>query len=88
MDLPSSIRLSRWAAGYTPSRLDRWLLSASTSQARSYTRQLASLVTIPGIGAKARFLRAILAPSPEYLEARGWSRGSHVRRAIDRLRRR
>lgn len=77
--------LSIWAAGYEPSWLDAKLLAASVSQQRSYTRALASVAAIKGPRAKARYLRSVLSPSAEYLEARNWTRGSHVRRAIDRL---
>ena len=77
--------LSTWAASYEPSWLDAKLLAASVSQQRSYTRALASVAAIKGPRAKARYLRSVLSPSAEYLEARNWTRGSHVRRAIDRL---
>jgi hypothetical protein len=78
--------LSEWANAYEPSALDRRLLAASVSEQRSYTRAVASLFAIKGLGAKARYLRAVLSPSDEYLEARGWTRRSHLRRAVDRLR--
>ncbi len=78
--------LSRWAASLTVTDRDRRLLAASTSAGRSYTRQLAALATIPGVGAKGRYLRAIVSPSPEYLAARGWSTGGHLRRAARVLR--
>ena len=78
--------LSEWAAGYEPGRLDRRLLAASTSEQRSYTRSIAALAAIKGMRAKARYLHGILSPSPEYLEARGWTRRSHVERALNRMR--
>lgn len=80
-----SCPLSEWAATYEPSWLDAKLLAASVSQQRSYKRALASVAAIKGPRAKARYLRSVLSPSAEYLEARNWTRGSHVRRAIDRL---
>lgn len=46
---------------------------------------MASLTAIHGAAAKVRYLRAIVAPSPEYLKARGWSRGFHIKRAFNRL---
>ena len=80
------VGLSEWATTFTPGRLDTRLLAASISENRSYTRQLAALTAVRGMGAKARYLRAILTPSKEYLAARGWHRGSHLRRAVRQLR--
>ena len=77
--------LSGWAAAYEPSWLDTKLLAASVSEQRSYTRAIASVAAIKGPTAKLRYLSAVLRPSDDYLDARNWSRGAHVRRAIDRL---
>ena len=78
--------LSSWAAAYKPSWLDTKLLAASVSEQRSYTRALAAVAAIKGPAAKLRYLRGVLSPSDAYLEARNWTRGAHVRRAIGRLR--
>lgn len=81
-------RLPRWASTVRPPRLDQLLLRSYLTPARSYTRPAASLLVIPGIRPRARFVRAIVRPQPAYFEARGWSQASHARRAVDRLRRR
>jgi hypothetical protein len=84
-DLPPT-RLLIWAQDLRPSALDRQLLRASIAEHRSYTRHLAALMTVPGVGAKRRYLSAILHPGPEYLDARGWTQRSHIARALSRLR--
>ncbi len=67
---------------------ERWLLRSYHTPGRSYWRPLASLAVIPGVGARVRYARALLAPSGAYLHSRGWSKRTHVRRAIRRLGRR
>ncbi len=77
--------LSEWAQSYSAGPLDARLLAASVSEKRSYTRALAMLFAMDGVSQRVRYLRGILAPSPEYLATRGWTRGSHVKRALNRL---
>ncbi len=77
--------LSRWAGSLPVPARDRRLLAASTCAGRGYTRQLASLAAIPGLASRLRYVRAIVAPSPEYLAARGWTPSSHLRRALRML---
>ena len=67
------------------SRRDRWLLESGLGPARGYRRSLAALSVIPGWSAKARYARAIVLPSQEYLQSRAWTPASHVRRAVRRL---
>ena len=62
------------------------LLRAYLTPARSYTRPLASLVVIRGLRARARYARALVAPSDDYLQSRRWTLRSHARRAVNRLR--
>lgn len=69
-------------------RRERWLLGSYLTSARSYSRPLAALAVIPGVSARARYLRAVLAPSETYLRTRGWDRRGHVSRALRRLGRR
>lgn len=85
LDLPRTPLLT-WAEELRPTVLDRQLLRASVAERRSYMRHLAALATVPGVGAKRRYLTAILQPGPEYLGARGWTRRSHLTRALSRLR--
>lgn len=80
--------LSHWAATVSVPGTDRLLLRSYLTNARSYTRPLASVAVIPGVRPRLRYLRAIVRPQHEYLQARGWSQASHARRAIDRLKRR
>ena len=80
--------LSRWAESAQPGPVDRLLMRSYLTSARSYTRPAASLVVIPGVRPRLRYLRAIVRPQREYLAARGWSQVGHARRAIDRLRKR
>ncbi len=78
--------LSTWAAHYSPGPMERRLLAASVSQSRSYTRQVASIAAVSGLGPRLRYTHAIISPSAQYLTARGWTRGRHLRRAWQRLR--
>ncbi len=80
--------LSAWAAAHRPGPVDARYLAASRSSARSYTRHLASLAAIDGVGPRLRYAYAIVRPSPDYLDARGWTGRSHVNRAVRRLARR
>jgi hypothetical protein len=68
-----------------PAREARRLQSYLT-RARSYRRPLASLSAIKGMRARARYARALVTPSEAYLRSRGWTEGSHVRRALRGLR--
>lgn len=68
-------------------RREAWLLRSYLTSARSYSRPLASLAVIPGVRARWRYARAIVAPSATYLHSRGWTERSHLRRAVGRLRR-
>jgi hypothetical protein len=68
-------------------RREAWLLRSYLSPARSYSRPLASLAVIRGVRPRARYARALVAPSADYLRSRGWTGRSHVRRAYRRLRR-
>ncbi|MDA9359897.1 nucleotidyltransferase family protein [bacterium] len=67
-------------------RHQAFLMRSYLAPGRSYTRQLASLAVIPGIGPRLRYARAMLLPSREYLNSRGWTTRSHVKRALVRLR--
>lgn len=77
--------LMDWARNYETNRLDTFLLQSSVAGERSYRRQLASVLVIERPGDRLRYLRAIVDPQPAYLRARGWTRGHHVRRALQRL---
>ncbi|MDH3754865.1 MAG: nucleotidyltransferase family protein [Acidimicrobiia bacterium] len=83
-DLDRSGMLGRLAALPVP-RFQRWLLRSYLTPARSYSRPLASLAVVAGAGARVRYARALLSPSKEYLDSRGWTSGRHWRRAIRRL---
>ncbi len=68
------------------SRRDAWMMSSYLTPARSYTRQLTSLMVIPGVRARYRFARASLFPSANYLQSRDMTTRDHLTRAIRRLR--
>ena len=67
-------------------RREAWLLRSYLTPSRSYSRQLASLAVISGVRPRLRYVRALVAPSGEYLRSRGWTERSHLRRAARRLR--
>ena len=85
LSLPSSHPLSALTSLPVPRR-ERWALRSYLSPARSYSRPLASLLVIPGIRARVRYLQALVRPSAEYLASRGWTNASHRRRAVARAR--
>ena len=70
--------LAALAALPVPAREARRLQSYLV-RTRSYRRPLASLPVIKGMRARARYARALVAPSHAYLSSRGWTEGSHVR---------
>ena len=73
-----------WAAGYRAGPFQRLLLASYRGRTRGYTSQALSVVVIRGWRNRWDYLRAILRPSREYLEARGFRRGDRVRRALGR----
>lgn len=83
---PSDHPLVAWAGLYRPAPRERLLLASNLAAGRTYLRQLAAVAVLDGVGHRARYLRALVSPSDEYLAARGWQRGSHVTRAWRRLR--
>jgi hypothetical protein len=85
LSLPASHPLAALTAVPVPRR-ERWALRSYLSPARSYSRPLASLLVIPGVRARVRYLRALVRPSGEYLASRGWTNASHRRRAVARAR--
>ncbi len=64
---------------------ERVALRTYLTPTRSYRRQVASLLVIPGVRPRLRYLRALVTPSGDYLASRGWTERSHVRRAARRL---
>jgi hypothetical protein len=54
--------------------------------ARSFTRHVTALRVLPTMRDRIAYARAIAFPQRSYLEARGFSERSHVRRAIGRIR--
>lgn len=83
---PSDHPLVAWAGQYRPGRRERLLLASNLVAGRTYLRQLAAVVVLAGVGRRARYMRALVSPSDEYLAARGWQRAAHVTRAWRRLR--
>ncbi len=77
-----------WARQYEPDRRSRFLLASHEGAARSFTRHLAALIVLPDARDRLAYARAIAFPQRSYLEARGLSAKSHVKRAVDRIRRR
>lgn len=69
----------------TPPPRERAALHTYLSSTASYRRQVASLLVIPGVRARGRYLWPLLSPSRDYLVSRGWTETSHVRRAARRI---
>jgi len=84
--------LSVWAERYQPSRSDEKAVRAYTSERSGGRQALGSLTAIPGIRAKASFIRAVALPEREFLDhattrryGSWWRRG--LRAALGRGRR-
>jgi hypothetical protein len=77
--------LTRWAAAWRSSRLDRLLVAAQRGPARASTRHLAALLVVPGVEPRLAYLRAVAFPQREYLAWRGLSIRDHATRALRRL---
>lgn len=82
-ELADVVPLSVWAQGYTPSTTERRALDTYLRSDRTYTgKALASLQVIPGVAAKAAFLRALAVPDRATVAcyedgyAGWWRRGS------------
>jgi hypothetical protein len=74
-----------WAFRYEPTRTERLLLAAHQGPARAFTRHLAAVLVLPGMGDRLAYVRAITFPQREYLEARGMTMRSHAQRAWHRI---
>ena len=82
LDLRIDHPLVDWARTFRPGALDRLMLAAYRGRARGYTSQALSLVVLPGARDRLDYLRAVVRPSREYLDARGFRRGDRVRKAL------
>jgi hypothetical protein len=82
LDRPAIVE---WAYRYRPGRKEEVVLAAHEGPARAFTRHLAALLVLPGVAARAAYLRAIAFPQRSYLEARAMTAGGHVGRAWRRL---
>ncbi len=71
-----------WARDYRTSLRDRMFIAAYRGRARGYTSQALSVFALPSWRDRRDFLAAILRPSREYVEARGFRRGDRLRKAV------
>ncbi len=76
-----------WARAFRARPADRLLLASHVGRMRAFTRHLAALLVIPGVRARAAYVRAIAFPQPAYLEARQFTARSHLARMYRRFRR-
>lgn len=60
-----------WADRHHAGPYDRFLVTAARGRARGYTAGVTTLLAVPGLRARAAYLRAVVAPSSEYRAARG-----------------
>lgn len=85
--LPADHVLARWAAAYVATPAERRALSLYLGDHRSYARQTAAAVAaVPGLGAKAGYLGALLFPSRDYLAARERTYRGRLRHGIELVR--
>ncbi len=79
--------LSRWATSYRPDRFQARSLRAYTSDARSYATQTAAgIAAIPGVTAKAAYVRALVFADRRHVAARDGRYSTRIRRGWDALR--
>jgi Uncharacterised nucleotidyltransferase len=87
LDLADSVALSAWAARYRPDRDEQRLLDAYIGGDQSFTRQaIATLRVIPRRRDKVAYVRSLVYPQRQYLDARNATRLDHVRRGSAHLR--
>ena len=82
LGLEASHPIIDWALAYRPSLSDRTFLAAYRGPARGYTSQALSVFALPSWRDRRDFLAAILRPSREYVDARGFRRGDRLRKAL------
>lgn len=89
LGLPSDGRpLLAWAAGYAPTRQEEnWLALHRTADKTFAAQALATVAALPGIPAKAAYLRALLLPDGRYTTGRHASRTARLRYALREVRR-
>ncbi len=79
--------LSRWAGSYQPDRFEARSLRAYTSDARSYATQTAAgVAAIPGLTAKAAYVRALVFADRGHVAARDGGYTKRIRRGWRALR--
>jgi hypothetical protein len=71
-----------WAAHYQPTWGERALLRSHLMPGGTYARRVSAVAIIPGVGARARYVRASARPSREYLSSRNFTWSTHVRRSL------
>jgi hypothetical protein len=76
--------IARRFAGKASTR-DRMLMATYRGPGRGYTSQLAGVVALPGLRAKAAYLSALARPQRAYLDARGFSASGFLEHAIRRV---
>ena len=80
LGLDATHRLAAWARSSEPSRRDGLLLRSYRGSGRGYSRTLASLAVLRGVGPRAAYAIGVGSPSKEYLAARGLRRSDLARR--------
>ena len=78
--------LVEWAEEHHAPLADRALLAAARGGARGYTAGLTTLLALPGTRDRIDYARAVLTPSAEYRDARGFGRWALVGAGTRRLR--
>jgi hypothetical protein len=74
--------LLSWARAHRTGLRDRLFLAAYRGRARGYTSQALSVFVLHGWRNRWDYLRAIVRPSQEYLESRGFRSGDRLRKAL------
>jgi hypothetical protein len=80
--------LSRWAAGFSPDRVDERFLAVYSGVSSSFAaKSFEALRAIPGLRDKAAFLFSLVMPSRGYLEQRRQTPIRRLRRGLGQVRR-
>lgn len=74
--------LADWARAYRPSPSERLLLRSHLMPGGTYARRVSAVAVVPGMGPRLRYLRALAWPDRTYLDARGFSWATHVKRSL------
>lgn len=86
-ELVDEVELAEWANAYQYSRRERADFAVYAGESSYAAKSVAALRALPSLADKARFLRALVAPDPEYIAPRHSSALGRLKRGLGQIRR-